>query len=106
LEIGLARIKENEVRLIELEKMINPLLDENDIVGFSFILADIVQQCKNLPKSAVFHTKVDSRKYPNYYEIIKHPMDLGTIEQKVKDQCYRTMASFFADTEQVCYLII
>lgn len=61
----MTRIKENEVRLIELEKMINPLLDEDDIVGFSYILADIVQQCKNLPKSAVFHTKVDPRKVGN-----------------------------------------
>lgn len=56
------RIKENEVRLIELEKAINPLLDENDIVGFSHILRDIVQNCKNLPRSAAFHAKVDPRK--------------------------------------------
>jgi len=101
LEIGSARIKENEVRLIELEKMINPLLDEDDIVGFSYILSDIVQQCKNLPKSAIFHSKVDIRKYPNYYDIIKTPIELNTIEQKNKDHLYRTTASFLADIEQI-----
>lgn len=62
MEVGASRIKENEIHLIELEKMINPLLDENDIVGFSYILTDIVQQLKNIPKSVVFHTKVDPRK--------------------------------------------
>lgn len=47
---------------MELEKSINPLLDDNDMVGFSFILNEIVQQCKNIPKSVAFHAPVDARK--------------------------------------------
>jgi transcription initiation factor TFIID subunit 1 len=59
-------LKENEVRLIKLEKAINPILDDNDLVGFSYILNDITQHCKNLPKSAAFHIGVDRRKVLDY----------------------------------------
>jgi hypothetical protein len=89
------------VRLIELEKAINPLLDENDLVGFSYILAEIVQHCKNLPKSVAFHTRVDARKHPKYYDIVVSPMDLSTIDQKVKDHQYKRTADFLADMELV-----
>lgn len=64
-------------------------------------VTDVVQHCKNLPKSAAFHTPVDIKKLPKYYEKIANPMDLGTIEQKVKDQEYKTTADFLADMEQV-----
>jgi hypothetical protein len=56
------RIKDSEVRLIELEKAINPLLDDNDLVGLNYILSDIVQRCKNLKQSAPFHSRVDTKK--------------------------------------------
>ena len=56
------RVQENETKLVELEKQINPLLHEDDMVGFSYILEEIVEACKNVPKSAAFHTKVDARK--------------------------------------------
>lgn len=55
-------VAEREQKLIALEKAINPLLDDNDIIGFSFILNEIVQECKNIPKSAAFHFKVDPKK--------------------------------------------
>ncbi|KAI6182467.1 Transcription initiation factor TFIID subunit 1 [Aphelenchoides bicaudatus] len=87
--------------LLNWKKAINPLLDENDLVGFSYILNDIVQQCKNLPKSVAFHARVDPKKYPTYYNQIENPMDLGTIEQKIKDKQYKTTASFLADMEQI-----
>ena len=60
------KLEENEQKLIELEKQINPLLDDDDMVGFSYILLQIVQECKNLPKSAAFHARVDSKKVFEY----------------------------------------
>lgn len=119
------RVVEREQKLIQLEKAINPLLDENDRVGFSFILAEVVQKCKNIPKSAPFHNKVDPRKvsrsfYPNYsihsslsyyrcgnvkvqgyYEQISRPMDLSQIERNVKEHQYTTVSAFYRDVEQV-----
>ncbi|KAI6202978.1 Transcription initiation factor TFIID subunit 1 [Aphelenchoides besseyi] len=96
-EIALRMIKEHESRLIDIEKAINPLLHENDLVGFSYILTDIVQRCKNVPKSAAFHVKVDGRKLPEYYTRISNPMDLGTIEQKAKNKDYQSIESFMSD---------
>ncbi|VDK80018.1 unnamed protein product [Anisakis simplex] len=61
-EVASLRLMEREPKLISLEKAINPLLDDNDIIGFSFILNEIIQECKNLPKSVAFHTKVDAKK--------------------------------------------
>lgn len=56
------RLIDKEQKLMSLEKAINPLLDDNDIIGFSFILNEIIQECKNVPKSAIFHTKVDGKR--------------------------------------------
>ncbi|CAD5206503.1 unnamed protein product [Bursaphelenchus okinawaensis] len=100
-ELACRRIADHEQRLIELEKAINPLLDDNDMVGFSYILGDIVQSCKNLPKSAAFHVKVDTKKLPHYLDKINRPMDLGTIEQQVKDKFYKNIDTFLADIKQI-----
>lgn len=62
LDIATKLLQQNETKLIQLEKEINPLLDEDDIVGFSHILTQIIQKCKNLPKSAPFYNKVDAKK--------------------------------------------
>uniref|UniRef100_A0A1I8BD87 Bromo domain-containing protein n=1 Tax=Meloidogyne hapla TaxID=6305 RepID=A0A1I8BD87_MELHA len=78
------KLEENDQRLIELEKQINPLLDDDDIVGFSYILLQIVQECKNLPKSVAFHSRVDSKK-----------------EQNAKEHRYTTIEGFRKDFEQI-----
>ncbi|CAD6184372.1 unnamed protein product [Caenorhabditis auriculariae] len=100
-ELACKRVVEREEKFINLEKQINPLLDDNDSVGFSHLLCEIVQKCKNIPKSVVFHSKVDARKVPNYYDRIKRPMDLGTIEMNAKQRQYTTVAAFRADVEQI-----
>ncbi|CAK5086861.1 unnamed protein product [Meloidogyne enterolobii] len=95
------KLEENDSRLIELEKQINPLLDDDDIVGFSYILLQIVQECKNLPKSVAFHSRVDSKKFPFYNDKIQRPMDLGKIEQNAKEHRYTTIENFRKDFEQI-----
>ncbi|CAK5089441.1 unnamed protein product [Meloidogyne enterolobii] len=95
------KLEENDSRLIELEKQINPLLDDDDIVGFSYILLQIVQECKNLPKSVAFHSRVDSKKFPFYNDKIQRPMDLGKIEQNAKEHRYTTIEGFRKDFEQI-----
>ncbi|VDO88180.1 unnamed protein product [Heligmosomoides polygyrus] len=61
-ELASKRLVEKEQQLMKLEKAINPLLDDNDRVGFGFVLEKIVQACKNIPKSVPFHTRVDAKK--------------------------------------------
>ncbi|KAI1731322.1 bromodomain-containing protein [Ditylenchus destructor] len=101
LDIATIRLSDHEDKLIQLEKVINPLLDDNDMVGFSHILKGIVQECKNLPKSAAFHNPVDGRKVLNYFERIERPMDLGTVEQNVIKHKYTTVADYRRDMEQI-----
>uniref|UniRef100_A0A1I7VSZ5 Bromodomain containing protein n=1 Tax=Loa loa TaxID=7209 RepID=A0A1I7VSZ5_LOALO len=100
-EMASRHVAEREQKLIALEKAINPLLDDNDIIGFSFILNEIVQECKNIPKSVAFHFKVDPKKLPQYYEKIHQPMDLGTMQQNIKEHRYTTVEAFRNDIKQI-----
>uniref|UniRef100_A0AAF5PPD9 Bromodomain containing protein n=1 Tax=Wuchereria bancrofti TaxID=6293 RepID=A0AAF5PPD9_WUCBA len=100
-EMASRYVAEREQKLIALEKAINPLLDDNDIIGFSFILNEIVQECKNIPKSVAFHFKVDPKKLPQYYEKIHKPMDLGTMQQNIKEHRYTTVEAFRNDIKQI-----
>ncbi|TVY59604.1 Transcriptional activator spt7 [Lachnellula suecica] len=47
--------------------------------------------------SAPFLTRVNKREAPDYYNIIKTPMDLGTMTKKLKQQGYKSKADFVAD---------
>uniref|UniRef100_A0A0K0CU91 DUF3591 domain-containing protein n=1 Tax=Angiostrongylus cantonensis TaxID=6313 RepID=A0A0K0CU91_ANGCA len=102
-ELASKRLVEKEQQLMKLEKAINPLLDDNDRVGFGFVLEKIVQACKNIPKSVPFHNRVDAKKVPFYYEKVSKPMDLGTIEANVKAHRYVTVQEFRDDVHQVIF---
>ena len=69
---------------MKLEKAINPLLDENDIVGFTFILSQIVEKLRAIPTSWPFHNPVNRKFVKNYYDLIKNPISLKDIEEKIK----------------------
>ena len=46
-------------------------------------------------------------KVPKYYDVIKEPMDLGTIEKKLKSHAYRTAKECIGDFNRVfsnCYI--
>uniref|UniRef100_A0A8C1N6Z5 Transcription initiation factor TFIID subunit n=1 Tax=Cyprinus carpio TaxID=7962 RepID=A0A8C1N6Z5_CYPCA len=71
-----------EERLVRLEKAINPLLDDDDQVAFSFILDNIVtQKMMAVPDSWPFHHPVNKKFVPDYYKVIINPMDLDTLPQ-------------------------
>lgn len=48
-----------------------------------------------------FALPVDRREVPDYYDIIKHPVDLGTIRQRLLAGVYHTPQ----EVEEVCYRI-
>jgi hypothetical protein len=37
-----------------------------------------------------------------YLDIVKHPVDLGTIRKKLSDDQYRTVQAFLADVDFIC----
>lgn len=48
-------------------------------------------------RSELFMILPSKQEYPDYYQIIKNPIDLVTIRKKVEDDYYDTAASFFED---------
>ncbi|KAM6413578.1 transcription initiation factor TFIID subunit 1 isoform 2-T2 [Rhynochetos jubatus] len=76
------KLKEKEDKLARLEKAINPLLDDDDQVAFSFILDNIVtQKMMAVPDSWPFHHPVNKKFVPDYYKVIANPMDLESIRK-------------------------
>lgn len=51
--------------------------------------------------SAPFLTRVNKREAPDYYNIIKVPMDLGTMTKKLKTLVYKSKVEFTADLELI-----
>ncbi|KAL1991402.1 hypothetical protein VTN49DRAFT_5394 [Thermomyces lanuginosus] len=47
--------------------------------------------------SAAFLTRVNKRDAPDYYNVIKHPMDLGTMTKKLKALQYKSKQEFVDD---------
>uniref|UniRef100_F1KPU6 Nucleosome-remodeling factor subunit NURF301-like protein n=1 Tax=Ascaris suum TaxID=6253 RepID=F1KPU6_ASCSU len=48
-----------------------------------------------------FREKVDPVKYPDYYKIIKKPMDLGLVQSKIEHLEYDRLKDFSADVTQI-----
>lgn len=69
---------------MKLEKVINPLLDDDDQVALSFILANILEKLEKMSQSLPFMKPVNKRVVKDYYEVVKYPMDLETISKNVK----------------------
>ncbi|KAL4873503.1 hypothetical protein BDV12DRAFT_160155 [Aspergillus spectabilis] len=51
--------------------------------------------------SSAFLTRVNKRDAPDYYAVIKHPMDLGTMTKKLKALQYRSKQDFVDDVNLI-----
>lgn len=62
---------QKEMKLMRLEPLVNPLLDENDLVRLSFLLQKAVEAMRGVENSRAFHLPVEKRRYPvRYFTII------------------------------------
>lgn len=52
-------------------------------------------------QAAWFADPVDVSELPEYLQVIAHPMDLGTVSQKLKDDVYAMPADLLADVELI-----
>ncbi|XP_066515590.1 transcription initiation factor TFIID subunit 1 [Hoplias malabaricus] len=92
------KLKEKEERLARLEKAINPLLDDDDQVAFSFILDNIVtQKMMAVPDSWPFHHPVNKKFVPDYYKVIPNPMDLENLRKNISKHKYQNREMFLGD---------
>ncbi|NWU88948.1 TAF1 factor, partial [Upupa epops] len=89
-------------KLARLEKAINPLLDDDDQVAFSFILDNIVtQKMMAVPDSWPFHHPVNKKFVPDYYKVIANPMDLETIRKNISKHKYQNRDTFLDDVNLI-----
>ncbi|XP_076843772.1 transcription initiation factor TFIID subunit 1 isoform X1 [Brachyhypopomus gauderio] len=96
------KLKEKEERLVRLEKAINPLLDDDDQVAFSFILDNIVtQKMMAVPDSWPFHHPVNKKFVPDYYKVIANPMDLENLRKNISKHKYQNRETFLADVSLI-----
>lgn len=87
------RLREKEDRLMRLEKAINPLLD-NDQVAFTYLLENIMNtKLRAMSESWPFHKPVNKKNVKDYYTIVKRPMDLETISNRILSE-YRKFSCF------------
>uniref|UniRef100_A0A3Q3KDS3 Transcription initiation factor TFIID subunit 1 n=1 Tax=Monopterus albus TaxID=43700 RepID=A0A3Q3KDS3_MONAL len=102
LDLCDTKLKEKEDRLVRLEKAINPLLDDDDQVAFSFILDNIVtQKMMVVPDSWPFHHPVNKKFVPDYYKVIVNPMDLETIRKNISKHKYQNRDTFLSDVSLI-----
>ncbi|XP_014849864.1 PREDICTED: transcription initiation factor TFIID subunit 1-like isoform X4 [Poecilia mexicana] len=102
LDLCDAKLKEKEDRLVRLEKAINPLLDDDDQVAFSFILDNIVtQKMMVVPDSWPFHHPVNKKFVPDYYKVIVNPMDLESIRKNISKHKYQNREIFLSDVSLI-----
>ncbi len=62
-------------------------------------LQEIIDALKKEPRAKIFLHKVNKKDAPNYYDIIKNPMDLGTVERKI--MIYNDLSEFKADLDLI-----
>ncbi|XP_012989930.1 transcription initiation factor TFIID subunit 1 isoform X2 [Esox lucius] len=102
LDLCDAKLKEKEDRLVRLEKAINPLLDDDDQVAFSFILDNIVtQKMMAVPDSWPFHHPVNKKFVPDYYKVIAQPMDLENVRKNISKHKYQNRDVFLFDVSLI-----
>ena len=76
---------------------------------FDFILNRIHKQEDGMGRNLahIFRVLPQKSEYPDYYKIIKRPMDLGTIKSKMDARLYTDPEAFAGDVRQIfknCYM--
>ncbi|KAJ8028294.1 Transcription initiation factor TFIID subunit 1 [Holothuria leucospilota] len=95
------KMTEKGDKFARLEKAINPLLDDDDQVAFSFILDNIITAMKAVPDSWLFHSPVSAKQVQDYYKIIDKPMDLETMRKNCQQHMYHTTGQFQEHVELI-----
>uniref|UniRef100_A0A8C6I881 Histone acetyltransferase n=1 Tax=Mus spicilegus TaxID=10103 RepID=A0A8C6I881_MUSSI len=64
-------------------------------------LKNILQQVKNHPNAWPFTEPVKRTEAPGYYEVIRFPMDLKTMSERLRNRYYVSKKLFMADLQRV-----
>jgi len=61
----------------------------------------LVRQLQQHKSAWPFREPVSARDVPDYHRIIKEPMDLRTVDQKIQDRRYQRLADFIGDVTKI-----
>lgn len=67
----------------------------NDIFG------TVIDSCFIFDKTKIFHYPVKKKDAPNYFDVIKNPVDLTAMRNKAKRNEYETMEQFLQEINQL-----
>ncbi len=92
------KLEEKKDKLMRLEKAINPLLDENSLIALNYLFNQIYDNhIMNVENAFAFLKPVNKAKYKDYYEVVKIPIDLETIKNKINYKKYKSREDFISD---------
>ena len=74
---------------------------EKDLDKLYSVLKNIYNQLKSHPSSWPFLKPVSANDVPDYYEVVKNPMDFKTMGDKLKNKSYTTIRLFSVDMTQI-----
>ncbi|XP_078448427.1 uncharacterized protein LOC144716995 [Wolffia australiana] len=75
--------------------VITPLPDKK-------LLVFILDRLQKKDTYAVFSEPVDPDELPDYHDVIKHPMDFGTVRKRLTDGFYKNLEMFEKDIFLIC----
>ncbi|CAG8709511.1 16306_t:CDS:2, partial [Racocetra fulgida] len=65
------------------------------------VMKEILNRLKSHPSSLPFHEPVNGDDVPDYYDIIKDPMDLSTVLKRIENNRYRSLLEFATDMQKI-----
>ncbi|PLW38984.1 hypothetical protein PCASD_08451 [Puccinia coronata f. sp. avenae] len=92
----------SELLAISTDARESGLRDEKATIHeFIDTLERITNELRSDPNATAFLSKVRKTDAPDYYDVIKKPMDLGTVLKKVRAGGYKTKSAFNDDLELI-----
>lgn len=74
---------------------------KDDRIEFTESMVRLLEELKSSEHAVAFLTKVAKRDAPDYYDVIKNPMDLGTMLRNVRSGRYKSKAQFMRDLDLI-----
>ncbi|KAE8729761.1 hypothetical protein F3Y22_tig00003398pilonHSYRG00133 [Hibiscus syriacus] len=93
----------NASKLLEARDVRREIRRGRNEVGLSNILERIVETLRDNTEVSYLFLKPVSKEAPDYLNIVKHPMDLSTIWNKVRLMEYKDREDFRHDVWQIAY---
>jgi NuA3 HAT complex component NTO1 len=103
---------ETQRNLIDLARQIQETSHKNLILAIGvynrwkyplyYEMKSLLEHLKALDPKGIFATPVSPADVPDYYDVIKNPMDYSTMTAKISNQDYDTLDDMVKDFEKIC----